>query len=256
MFIFGHAGITLGLALLLGPSIERWRRSRVRPSPEDGAPPPPPTRQPGTSTLEKPAHLATRTPFLRARRRGGKALSRETTPSESRDNASPLPGPGRLAALAQRIDLRLLLLGSILPDIIDKPLGDIVLADTIGCGRIFAHSFLFFLTLSIGGALLYQTRKKLWPLVLAFGAFTHLILDQMWEFPQNLLWPFLGVSLERCHLDFLSTAGIRDMIDRLVSNPALGLPEIFGMCIIAWLIWELVRKRQLRRFLRYGEFPG
>ncbi|MBA7692845.1 hypothetical protein ES703_101414 [subsurface metagenome] len=44
-----------------------------------------------------------------------------------------------LASLGNRIDIRLLLLGSLLPDIIDKPIGQFFFRDTFSNGRIFCH---------------------------------------------------------------------------------------------------------------------
>lgn len=46
-----------------------------------------------------------------------------------------------------------ILVGSVLPDIIDKPLGGIILKDTIGNGRIYAHTLLFLLSLFVIGVI-------------------------------------------------------------------------------------------------------
>ncbi|MGD0954847.1 MAG: hypothetical protein ABR985_21095 [Methanotrichaceae archaeon] len=50
--------------------------------------------------------------------------------------------------LASRADLACLALGSILPDIIDKPLGLIVFG-TPSMGRTVAHTFLFLLIITL-----------------------------------------------------------------------------------------------------------
>jgi len=49
--------------------------------------------------------------------------------------------------LQKIIDYRLVLIASMLPDIIDKPLGGVILKESIGNGRIYAHTFLFLLFL-------------------------------------------------------------------------------------------------------------
>jgi hypothetical protein len=49
--------------------------------------------------------------------------------------------------LQKIIDYRLVLIASILPDIIDKPLGGVILKESVGNGRIYAHTFLFLLFL-------------------------------------------------------------------------------------------------------------
>ncbi len=81
--------------------------------------------------------------------------------------------------LRQYIDIRLLLIGSLLPDIIDKPLGQFFFRETFSSGRIFAHTLLFFVLITLAGYYLYHKRNKTWLLALSFGTFTHLILDQM-----------------------------------------------------------------------------
>lgn len=73
--------------------------------------------------------------------------------------------------------------GSILPDVIDKPLGRVLLP--LGSGRLIGHSMAFLLLLySIG----------LWrrDLALSFATALHLIEDSMWLQPVILFWPLLG----------------------------------------------------------------
>ncbi len=70
--------------------------------------------------------------------------------------ASTISGPARdrppLASFTGRVDYRLILLGSLLPDTIDKPVGLLILRDFFSNGRIFGHSFLFsLLILAAGG---------------------------------------------------------------------------------------------------------
>ena len=48
---------------------------------------------------------------------------------------------------SESIDYRLVLLGSMLPDIIDKPLGGFIFKDALGSGRIYAHTLIFLLLL-------------------------------------------------------------------------------------------------------------
>jgi membrane-bound metal-dependent hydrolase YbcI (DUF457 family) len=82
--------------------------------------------------------------------------------------------------------------GSILPDLIDKPLGHILLGSSVDYGRIYAHSGLFMLSVLIVG-IAYRHRKGSWILLaLALGIISHLILDSMWELPVTLFYPFQG----------------------------------------------------------------
>jgi len=43
-----------------------------------------------------------------------------------------------------------ILIGALLPDLIDKPIGKIMLAESLSNGRLFAHSFLFIFFLLFG----------------------------------------------------------------------------------------------------------
>ncbi|MEI2760960.1 metal-dependent hydrolase [Methanothrix soehngenii] len=79
------------------------------------------------------------------------------------------------ARLYSRLDLLFLALGSILPDIIDKPLGLLVFG-TPNMGRTFAHTLLFLLILGAISLRLRDIRLA----SLTWGVFIHLILDSMW----------------------------------------------------------------------------
>lgn len=96
-----------------------------------------------------------------------------------------------------RIDYRWVAFGALLPDMIDKPLGRIVLAETIGSGRIFAHTLLFGFLLAFAGYTLYRRTEDSKLLVLAGASFCHLFEDQLWKSPAVLFWPFSGWSFPR-----------------------------------------------------------
>jgi membrane-bound metal-dependent hydrolase YbcI (DUF457 family) len=83
-------------------------------------------------------------------------------------------------------------LGSILPDLIDKPLGHAILKGSIDFGRIYAHTGLFFLAIiAIGVA--YRRINASWILLgLMAGVASHLVLDSMWEMPVTLFYPTMG----------------------------------------------------------------
>lgn len=89
--------------------------------------------------------------------------------------------------LADRLrDMTLVLpciFGALLPDLIDKPLGLLVLSESIGSGRIFLHTLLFLLLLLIPGWALFAV---------AIGVASHQVLDLMWEEPKTWFYPFLG----------------------------------------------------------------
>lgn len=86
--------------------------------------------------------------------------------------------------LKVRMNYGLIILGSLLPDIIDKPLGMLLLP--LNSGRIFGHTLLFIFVLLLIGL---KYRKFLF---LSFASFLHLIEDEMWNVPETLFWPLLG----------------------------------------------------------------
>jgi hypothetical protein len=156
--------------------------------------------------------------------------------------------PPKFSAFTKRLDLRLLLFGSLLPDIIDKPLGHLLFRETLNNGRLVGHTLVFLLILSLAGHLLYR-RGHLWLLTLAIGSFWHLVFDWMWLDSRTLLWPLFGTSFERLAIDNL----LAHWFYSLISNPAVYIPEIIGVLTLAWFGLHLLQKRSLLPFLKYGK---
>ena len=83
-------------------------------------------------------------------------------------------------------------LGAVLPDLIDKPLGHIILAGTVNYGRIYFHGLTVFFLILIAGLLLYHYRRRIGLLAIAAGMASHQFLDGMWRHPIEWFWPLLG----------------------------------------------------------------
>ena len=154
----------------------------------------------------------------------------------------------RFTSLARLADIRFLLLGSLLPDIIDKPIGQLLFRDTFSNGRIFSHTLLFFILVTITGIYLFRAGRKSWLSVIAFGIFTHLIFDQIWNIPKTLLWPLYGFAFEKINL--CGWAG--GLFYALLNNPEVYLPELIGGIILLLLAWTLVRRQGVKIFLGKG----
>ena len=136
-----------------------------------------------------------------------------------------------LAVLAR--DSRLIpacALGSILPDLVDKPVGLLLFPGIFGTGRIFFHALLiFFLILFIG--ILISTkypRTGILIIAVAAGVITHQVLDAMWLQPANWYWPALGPFKGHSRPDFFI-----DAFWRTIQNPTEWLA---GIAILAFLI--------------------
>ena len=168
--------------------------------------------------------------------------------------APPVPdSPGRsklswLDSLASYVDIRILIIGSVLPDIIDKPVGQLLLADTYSSGRIFCHTLLFAVLITLVGLYLKKRWNKNWLLVLSFGSFMHLILDQMWASPITLLWPAYGLVFESEDL----TYWMENILHSLITDPGMFIPELIGAAILAWFAVILIRRKKVLAFLKYG----
>lgn len=144
------------------------------------------------------------------------------------------------------IDYRIVLLGSLLPDVIDKPLWFFVASHIAPGGRGYAHTLLFNLALFICGLLLIRYRKS-WLLIISVCSFMHLISDQLWNRPVVLLWPLLGPFPRE------ETAGwVTNMFQALFSHPSVYIPEIIGLVIVLLFAYKVVIRRSIISFIRGG----
>jgi len=114
-----------------------------------------------------------------------------------------------------------------LPDIIDKPLGQIFFG-TPAIGRVFAHTLLFLFILL---TLAYSMRNIMLASI-SLGVLIHLALDSMWQNPVTLFWPMLGYFPVVPYLDTLSF--INSLLNEL-HNPTVLVPEMVGLSYIIYL---------------------
>jgi inner membrane protein len=152
------------------------------------------------------------------------------------------------SSLTRRIDVRLLLVGSLLPDIIDKPLGQYILEDIFQNGRIYAHTLLFLVLLAGAGYYLFKSRRQIWLLTLAAGTLAHLALDEMWQVPGTFFWPLMGFGFPRYDL-----AGyIGNLFKELISDPYIYVSETIGLAIVIWFGAWLISRHSIGAFIRHG----
>jgi hypothetical protein len=153
-------------------------------------------------------------------------------------------------SLMARIDFRVVAISAMLPDIVDKIIGMLILGEEVANGRIFTHSFITMMILAI--AIINLSRIKfsrlLIPTLYIFPAFLHLVLDFLWEEPGTLLWPLLGTGFQRVGVEF------GDYFEILLSNPVVWMGEIIGTIIIVILFirFRVFQKANLVLFLKKG----
>ena len=132
-------------------------------------------------------------------------------------------------------DYRLLVLGALLPDVVDVWFG----------GARYLHTFL--VAAVVLGAVMLATRhhrimrRRL--LAIPIGMFLHLVLDGMWTHQRVFWWPFFGLSFGGAA--FPST-----------SHPvAVVVVEEIAGAIALWWAWNCFRLNEperRRRFFRTG----
>ncbi len=206
MFLFGHIGITLGAALAITGVVVLGRKAASYRE-----------MQPQTG------QVADSFPAAAVNRVGLTSL---------------------LESLGSFMDLRLLALCSILPDIIDKPLGMFL----FGNGRIFAHSLVIALLVLVIGGFLWINYKRTAVLAVACGMAAHLILDQMWLNSSTFLWPLFGWTFPAAERSNYLATWLKD----LVSVPEVYITELVGLFILALLAGTLIYKKKLFTTLRTG----
>jgi membrane-bound metal-dependent hydrolase YbcI (DUF457 family) len=143
------------------------------------------------------------------------------------------------------VDFKWIAFGALLPDFIDKPLGRIFLAETIGSGRIFAHTLIFAILLGLAAYYIFYHKGWTAPLIIAGASFCHVLEDQMWNSPRAFLWPFLGWEFPR---DTFSGGFIEYLIGILNRSydPAYSgvfIPEIIGIGIILLFAGNHIRSK-------------
>jgi len=139
------------------------------------------------------------------------------------------------AKLKVKIDYRLVIVGSLLPDIIDKPVGMILLP--LENGRVFGHTLLFILILLLIGL---KYRKSLF---LSFASFFHLIEDEIWNEPETLFWPLLGFKFPaKEHTSFY------EYIERILSEYTPSLSHVFISEVIGFIIILAFLRRSFRYY--------
>ncbi len=180
---------------------------------------------------------------------------------EKSDRLYPLGHLGITAALGVHLsgrgyypllDFRLLLLGAVLPDLIDKPLA---LAAGLE-GRTIGHSMIFIASLTLVLLMWFLStpvgssrRATVGMLtVLAIGAWMHLILDRIWEQPWVFLWPLLGLGPPEYVPGQYLELPLGLQWPYIVFGEAVGLLALVAMA----LRYRLYRRPNLLRSIRTG----
>jgi inner membrane protein len=153
-----------------------------------------------------------------------------------------------------KVDVRFLLLGAILPDLIDLPIGTVLFADRYSTGELWFHSLLVPTVYMIAVLLLTRRgrRRRAW-MALGIGWLLHLLLDGMWADENVFLWPFFGLDISPGESPYWPLAW-----ERAMSDPWRWIKETVGIAYLTWLWVALgmsVRERR-KATLATGRLPG
>lgn len=144
-----------------------------------------------------------------------------------------------------RMDLRMLVAGGLLPDLIDTPIGLLFYAH-LGAVRLFTHGLVLAAAVMVG--VVVSTRRgrprKAW-MPLAIGLLLHILLDGMWLHPETLWWPLLGWGFTAAGPETASS-----YLAALVTDWRMWLAEAGGLVYLTYL-WRAARlaDREHRRAL-------
>lgn len=150
------------------------------------------------------------------------------------------------------MDLRWVLAGSILPDVIDKPIGSILFHDTLQTHRLVSHSILF----PIVGLLIVLlatgrgTTLRKNSIAVVIGALVHLVLDAAWADPEAFWWPLFGLEFPH-----VANSQFVDLVLMMVRNPWVWVGEAVGCAYLVGLWRTHLRDGGLRRFIEDGRIP-
>jgi membrane-bound metal-dependent hydrolase YbcI (DUF457 family) len=151
-----------------------------------------------------------------------------------------------LKPLSRFLDPRVLIIGSMVPDIIDKPLEFL----GFGSGRSITHTLLVIMIILFSALYLYVKYKKTWLLAIAFGVLIHLMLDSMWAAPQTLFWPLHGWRFPATDLGLEQ---IGRWWQTFLTNRGVDIAEGIGLIILLGLSWIIVNQRSAKCFLLKGK---
>ena len=146
--------------------------------------------------------------------------------------------------VSETTDLRWIVFFGVLADLVDKPLGLVLFRETLNNGRVYFHSLLVNLALTL---VLLALRK---PIVYSLVLWLHQCCDLMWTRPWVALWPFKGAL------------GYRDLPlgewVYSVFSPYNVTTEIAGLLFFAWFFFYhgFHDVSRLRSFLATGKLPS
>jgi LexA-binding, inner membrane-associated putative hydrolase len=138
---------------------------------------------------------------------------------------------------AGTIDYRLVALGSLLPDMVDRAIRATSGRTWSRDQHLLGHTLLLNAPVVVAGISLARRRQDARLLAVGAAAMTHLLVDPVIQSPRTLLWPLLG-------RDFPESRGL--------SRPLTMLTQIGAAAAVMATLFTLQRRGRLSDFIARG----
>jgi inner membrane protein len=145
----------------------------------------------------------------------------------------------------RRIDYRFVLLGAVLPDVVDGVLGTFLFEGP--AGRWIAHSLLAVIVVTIAIVVLFRGERRLAVFGLGVGWLLHLVGDGMWNAPKTFFWPAFGTEFATMPREPYSV----DLLTHPLSHLGTWGGEFVGLLILVWF-WVAFRLGDGGRFRTFA----
>ncbi|MDQ3984931.1 MAG: metal-dependent hydrolase [Actinomycetota bacterium] len=147
----------------------------------------------------------------------------------------------------RRIDYRFILLGAILPDVVDQIA--MIFVDEPS-GRWIGHSLTAVLAASVFVIVVFSGERRLALFGLAVGWLLHLVGDGIWQSPETFFWPAFGTDFAVTPEEPYSWDLFRSPWDHGWSWAG----EVAGAAVLGWFIvaFRLNQHDRFRLFLKDG----
>jgi inner membrane protein len=139
-------------------------------------------------------------------------------------------------------DYRFIILGSVLPDLIDKSI--YFFFREMKTGRSFGHTLLSWCIILNLGLFIWAVFKKPVLVALAAGYLLHFLFDIMWLNPETLFWPILGFEFPRANRK--SQYWLENFFGDAI------VPEIAGAFFIMVFLVTLLFSGHIIKFIKEG----
>ena len=123
-----------------------------------------------------------------------RARQGETAP-EGAAQATPREDATQRSSIADAVDYRLVALGALLPDLIDKPIVWVLFPNPDAGGHHIGHSLFVGLALLLPGLYLLAWRGKAGLALVGAAHLSHILSDSVTHVPRSLLWPFISLDI-------------------------------------------------------------